>query len=98
MPIVCATTAFGMGVDVPNIRTVLNLGIPGSIEAMVQQCGRAGRDGLPSTAVLIVDAWSINFQFTLVEEENPPWRLYGVVWEWLHRVLGPSLLHPRRDR
>ena len=89
-PIVCATTAFGMGVDVPNIRTVLNLGIPGSIEAMVQQCGRAGRDGLPSTAVLIVDAWSINFQFTLIEEQNPPWRLYGVVWEWLHRVLGPN--------
>jgi len=89
-PIVCATIAFGMGVDVPNIRTVINLGIPGSIEAMVQQCGRAGRDGLPSVAVLIVDAWSINFQFTLIEEENPPWRLYGVVWEWLHRMMGPG--------
>lgn len=90
VPIVCATTAFGMGVDVPNIRTVLNFGIPASLEAYVQQCGRAGRDGKPSVSVVIVDDYSIRFQRSLIEGANPPWQLYGVVWDYLHGQLQPD--------
>lgn len=89
-PVICATTAFGMGVDVPNIRTVLNFGVPGSLEAFVQQCGRAGRDGKPSDAIVIVDDYSVSFQWRAIEDENPAWPLYGLVWEWLHRVLQPD--------
>lgn len=89
-PVICATTAFGMGVDVPNIRTVLNFGVPGSLEAFVQQSGRAGRDGLPSEAIVLVDDYSLGFQWRAIENENPPWPLYGLVWEWLHRVLQPD--------
>lgn len=90
VPIVCATTAFGMGVDVPNIRTVLNFGIPASLEAYVQQCGRAGRDGKPSNAIVIVDDYSIRFQRMLIEGANPPWQLYGTVWDYLHSQLQPD--------
>ena len=90
VPIVCATTAFGMGIDVPNIRTVLNFGIPSSLEAYVQQCGRAGRDGLPSVSLVIVDDYSIRFQRTLIEGSNPPAALYGVVWDYLHDQLQPD--------
>jgi ATP-dependent DNA helicase RecQ len=51
--LMCATTAFGVGVDIPNIRFSIHAGSPYTLRDFVQQSGRIGRDGLPSTASIV---------------------------------------------
>jgi ATP-dependent DNA helicase RecQ len=59
LDIVVATSAFGMGIDKPDIRLVVHAGVPASLDDYYQEIGRAGRDGMPARAVLIHDPRTI---------------------------------------
>ena len=65
--VVCATNAFGMGIDRPDVDAVVHYAIPGSVEAYYQEIGRAGRDGRPATATLLWDYGDVSTREFLID-------------------------------
>lgn len=69
--IICATSAFGMGINKSNIRFVIHYHLPGSPEAYLQEVGRCGRDGEPSLALLLYEPGDGMIQLRLQEYTLP---------------------------
>src|SRR5215813_1005718 len=92
--IMVATSAFGMGIDKPNIRYILHYQAPGSLEQYVQEVGRAGRDGHPAYCILLFDAADMEIQERLQALSRPGvWhleRLEDALTAWAREQRAPT--------
>jgi len=78
-----ATSAFGLGIDKPNVRLVVHHDLPGSLEAYYQEAGRAGRDRNHAVCVLLHARHDLLTQGFLIEQTHPPRPVLEGVWRAL---------------
>lgn len=79
--VVVATGAFGMGVDIPDVRGVVHFLLPESLEQYYQEVGRAGRDGAPAFGVLLYTAVNSKVRRDMIEDERRTSEQVKEVWD-----------------
>ena len=90
-PIMVATNAFGMGIDKPNVRVVIHINTPNSLENFIQEAGRAGRDGEKSHSVLLTNDGILHETTTKFEANIPTIKFIKKVYFNLNQFFAISL-------
>ena len=98
LEVVVATIAFGMGIDKPNIRTILHAGLPATLEGYYQEIGRAGRDGLPSRTILMHSYADQRTQDYFYNLNYPPTEHLDEVYGLLQEEAQPAELLRERSK
>ncbi|WP_144547528.1 ATP-dependent DNA helicase RecQ [Bacillus sp. X1(2014)] len=83
LDVICATSAFGMGINKENIRFIIHYHMPMQIESYLQEIGRAGRDGKPSIAILLYTSGDEQLPMQLAESELPS----ELQIDWLFKMI-----------
>jgi ATP-dependent DNA helicase RecQ len=91
--VIVATNAFGMGVDKPNVRTVVHASVPSSLEAYYQEAGRGGRDGLPARALLLAENRDKALHVHFIKREEVDEKLPPRLYEQLRAAAGESVAY-----
>jgi len=93
--VVVATNAFGIGIDKPDVRMVVHVQLPSTLEAYYQEAGRAGRDGAPSKCIAFHTRADRRLARSFIDRTHPPRRALRTLQSELRRVADPSgIVHP----
>ncbi len=88
--ILIATNAFGMGIDQPNVRLVVHFQMPGNIDALYQEMGRAGRDGASSTCLMLYSKKDKGLQSYFIDNSDAPKAIKSLRWRNLEALVSYS--------
>ena len=90
-PVMVATNAFGMGIDKPNVRAVIHINTPNSLENYIQESGRAGRDGLTSYSIVLTNKSNILDALTRFKNNTASTKFIKHVYYHLNQYFAISL-------